>query len=360
MRPLALACWAAMAGTAHATLNTRLLRTLPADPPPVPAAVAVLIPARDEADRIGDCLRAVLAQQRVSDLTVLVLDDGSTDGTAAAVRAVAAGDPRLRLLPGAPLPSGWLGKPHACWQLAQASPGAEILIFLDADVRLEPRAVAGSIALLVEGDLDLVSPFPRQVAVGAAERLVQPLLAWSWLTFLPLRLAERSVRPSLTAVIGQLLVVRRTSYDRAGGHRAVRSQVLEDLALARRTPRAAVADGSALASCRMYAGWPEVRAGYRKSLWSAFGSTSGAIAVVAGLGFVYVVPAVAALRGSRLGLAGYLAGVTGRVIAARRTGGRVWPDACWHPVSVACTGWLILSSLWHRRRGRLTWKGRPV
>ncbi len=74
--------------------------------------------------------------------------------------------------------------------------------------------------LLDEAGLDLVSPYPRQEAPGAT-RLVQPLLQWSWLTFLPLRLAERSPRPSLSAANGQLLAVRRDAYDRVGGHAAV-------------------------------------------------------------------------------------------------------------------------------------------
>jgi hypothetical protein len=110
----------------------------------------------------------------------------------------------------------------------------------------------------------------------------------------------------------------------------------------------------------MYSSWPELRDGYGKSLWSAFGSPPGAVAVLAGLGVGYVVPAVAALRGSRLGLAGYLAGVASRVVAARTTGGRAWPDAAAHPVSVLMFGYLTLRSLRERRRGTLRWKDRRI
>jgi Glycosyl transferase family 21 len=202
------------------------------------------------------------------------------------------------------------------------------------------------------------------VAGSAGERLVQPLLQWSWLTFLPLRLAERSPRPSLSAANGQFLAVRRAAYDRAGGHAAVRDAVLDDIALLRAVKRAGgtgcVVDGSALASCRMYDGWAELRDGYAKSLWSAFGSPAGAAAVLGLLGLLYVVPPLAALAGSRVGLGGYLAGVAGRAVAARCTGGRVWPDALAHPVSVGTLGWLTVLSWRRRRAGTLTWKRRTV
>jgi hypothetical protein len=355
----------AVAGTIHAALNARLLRRPVDDPPPLRTPVSVLLPVRDEADRITGCLSALLGQTAGRWMEVLVLDDGSTDGTADLARRCAAGDGRVRVHRGRQPPPGWLGKPHACAQLAAlASPASEILVFLDADVLLAPHAVAAVVDLLDRTGLDLVCPYPRQRALSVPERLVQPLLQWSWLTFLPLRLAERPARPSLTAANGQFLAVRRASYDRAGGHRTIRTEVLDDLALLRAMKRAGsyggVADGTTLASCRMYRGWPELRDGYAKSLWSAFGSPLGAAGVVGLLGVGYVVPAVAGLRGSRLGLLGYGAGVAGRVLAARRTGGRSWPDAAAHPVSVLLLGWLTARSWLLLRHGRLAWKGRPV
>lgn len=364
MRALPALAWLAAAGSAHATLNARLLRRPPQDPPPQDRPVAVLIPARDEATGIVDCVRSVLAQRRVTDLRVLVLDDGSADDTAALVRALAGTDSRVSLLPGRPLPMGWLGKPHACSQLAAACPDVSRLVFLDADVRLTPLALAAALDHAGALDVDLLCPFPRQEAGSAGERWVQPLLAWSWLTTVPLRWAERSRRPSLAVAAGQFLVVGRAAYERAGGHDGVRGEVIEDLALARAIRRSggrtAVVDGTALASCRMYDGWAQLRAGYTKSLWSAFGSPLGAIAVVAIAGCLYVVPAVAALAGSRAGLAGYLAAVAGRVVTARRMGSPAWPDALLHPVSVSTAGWLTAISLWQRLHGSTTWKGRAV
>jgi hypothetical protein len=353
----------AIAATAHTVYNLHQLRTPPADPPPVAEPVSVLIPVRDEAGRVGSCLAALLAQERVRDLEIIVLDDESADGTAEVVREVTGGDPRVRLLTGPPLAAGWLGKPHACHQLAATAHGS-VLIFVDADVVLAPRAVAATVTLLRWSGLDLICPYPRQLAEGVAPRLVQPLLQWSWLTLLPLGLAERSPRGSLAAANGQLMVVDREAYERAGGHAAVRDAVLEDIALLRAIKRTGgrgvVADGTGVATCRMYTGWADLRDGYTKSLWSAFGSPAGAATVVGLLSALYLVPPLAALLGSRVGLLGYAAGVAGRAVVARRVGGRVWPDSLAHPVSIAVFGWLTAQSWRRRAQGRLSWKGRPI
>jgi hypothetical protein len=354
----------AVLGTAHTVRNLGLWRVPTAPTATVIEPVSVLLPVRDEAERVASCLASVLAQQGLADLEVLVLSDGSTDGTAALARAAAGDDPRVRVIESdGSLPPGWLGKPWACERLARLARGA-VLVFVDADVLLEPAAVAATVALLREADLDLVSPYPRQVCGSTAERLVQPLLQWSFLTTVPLAAAERRPRPSTAVANGQLLAVDAEAYRAAGGHAAVRGEVLDDVALLRAVIRSGgtgtVVDGTHLATCRMYEGWTPLAQGYSKSLWSAFGSPAGAVAVQAGLGLLYVVPAVAALGGSRTGLVGFAAGVTGRALVASRVGGRVWPDSLAHPLSVAVLAGLTARSLHGRRHGTLRWKGRTL
>ncbi len=364
MRWLVLLPWAAL--TAHTAVNAALLRRLPRTATTA-ERVAVLLPVRDEAARVGPCVESLLAQRGAEDLSVYVLDDGSTDGTAEVVRSLA-GD-KVRLLTGAPLAEGWLGKPHACQQLADAAAGADVLSFVDADVVLEPGAIASAVTELRRARVDLLSPYPRITGAG---RLVQPLLQWSWLTFLPLRAMERSARPSLAAAGGQWLVVDAAAYRRAGGHAAVRDEILEDIALARAVKRAggriALAAGAPMATCRMYDSWRELTDGYAKSLWASFGTRSGAGIVVVLLLFLYAGPPLATAAGavsgafawSAIALTAYLLGVAGRIIAARATGGRAWPDAWAHPVSIVLFARLVARSFRLRRRGGLTWRGRPV
>ncbi len=351
--------------TVHTAVNLRRLRVPKNDPAETGERVSLLLPVRDEAHRVTECLESLLEQIRVPDLEILVMDDGSSDGTAEVVRRIAGADPRVRRLTAPELTAGWLGKPHACQALADAATGS-VLIFVDADVRLAPHAVAAAVELLRSSGLQLISPYPRQIALSAAERLVQPLLQWSWLTTLPLGLAERSARPSLSAANGQFLVVDAQTYRRSGGHAAaqVRTAVLDDVALLRSVKaaggRGGVVDGTTLATCRMYENWSQLREGYTKSLWSAFGSPAGATAAVAGFGLIYLVPPVAALGGSLTGLGGYLAAVAGRYAVAERTGGRSLPDSLAHPASIAVFGWLTARSVAARRRGELVWRGRTL
>jgi hypothetical protein len=352
-----------VAGALHAAVNMALLRRPPADPPPVRRPVTVVLPVRNEVAHVGECLAALRDQRGVEQLRVVVVDDGSTDGTADVVRAIH--DHRVRLVTADPPPPGWLGKPHAC-RTGAATPRSddEVLVFVDADVRLFPDAIAAAVAVLDRHGLDLVSPWPRPLAESAAERLVQPLAPWLWATTLPLRLAERSPRPSLAAANGQFLVLTRRGYEQAGGHAAVRGEVLEDVALLRAVKRAGgrgvPVDGSRLAACRMYDGWPALRDGYAKSLWAAVGSPAASVAAAALLTAVWVLPPATALRGSRAGLLGYAAGVAGRAVVAARTGGRIWPDALAHPVSVLALDVLMARSVRGHRQGTLAWRGRAV
>ena len=241
--------------------------------PPAPAQsqqpeqVSVLIPARDEEANIGAALACVLASRGVT-LEIVVLDDGSTDLTAGIVREIASRDPRVRLVDGLGLPPGWNGKQHACWTLAQKS-SLGLLVFLDADVRVEPDLLARMAAFRRQTRTALVSGFPRLITVTWLEQLLLPLIHFVLLGFLPMGAMRRGTGPSASAGCGQFMLVEREAYFASGGHSAIRETMHDGLLLPRTLRRAGyrtdIADLTALASVRMYDSAAKVWQGLAKN-----------------------------------------------------------------------------------------------
>ena len=246
-----------------ALFNLRLFRP-PAELPPPGTSISILIPARNEEDNIGACVRAALASRDVS-VEVIVLDDHSDDRTAAIVDDLARVDPRLRLERAPPLPAGWCGKQHACHVLAQRS-RCPVLLFVDADVHLAPAAAAVAAGFLLSRDIGLASGFPRQRAESAAERLMIPLIHLLLLGYLPMALMRQRPDVGLGAGCGQLIIVCKDAYTRAGGHAAIRTSRHDGLMLPRAFRKANMMtdlfDATELAACRMYHGG--------RALWSGF------------------------------------------------------------------------------------------
>ena len=245
----------------------------PAPPPPSSPTLSILIPARNEAAVIFQTITAVLSQT-VTHWELLVLDDGSTDGTAELVRQASQGDPRVRVLTGSPLPQGWLGKNWACHQLSQAATG-DLLLFLDADVQLAPTAVAALLTLQTQTRADLLTIWPSQITPTWAERLVVPLISFVIFSYLPILPVHYTNSVSFAAANGQCLLFRRLAYTKIGGHTAVRDQIIEDVMLAKAIKRAnlrlRMADGHQLVACRMYTNWPTVRDGLAKNIIAGHG-----------------------------------------------------------------------------------------
>ena len=352
----------------HTWWNLRQLRTPDPGAPQVDDVVTVLVPARNEAEHVHETVTSLLEQDGIPNLEVVVLDDASTDATAAELDRIQ--DSRLRVIHGddAPLPAGWLGKPWACQRLSEHANGS-VIVFADADVHFERWALRAAINELRESGLALIAPYPSQQAVTWFERLVQPLVTWSWVATMPLRWAETSLRPSLSAANGQFLIFDATAYRAIGGHQAVAGDVIEDVALMRALKRSgfhtATVDGSHLAHCRMYDGTNAVIDGYAKSLWAAFNGPLGSIGANALLVWSGVVPFAACVfapdrRTKMIGAAGYAAIVASRASVAMRTGERVVPDALGQPVSIAAFTMLNVISWWRHLRGTNTWKGRSV
>ena len=218
------------------------------------APVAVLIPARDEEQNIRGCLESVLASREV-ELEVFVLDDDSADRTVNIVLDVAGRDSRVKLLQSSRLPSGWTGKNYACWQLANATQ-APVLLFLDADVRVKPWAIARSVAALGKKKVALLSGFPRPMATGALGRVLLAMRQYLLLSFLPFGRMQKTTKTAYAAGSGQFMLVEREEYFASGGHEAIRQTRHDGLMLPRLFRehgfRTDIVDLSTLAEAEMF------------------------------------------------------------------------------------------------------------
>lgn len=337
--------------------------------------VCVVVPARDESANIADCVNA-LAIQRAVDLDIVVVDDDSSDDTAAIVARLAREVPFLALLHAPELPSGWMGKPHACSIGASAAPAdCRWLCFIDADVTVvHPSALATAVGAAQRGGIDLLSLTPRQELKSFAERLMMPcglyLLAFSQ------DLSEAQAAGSGQVVAtGQFMLFRREAYAAAGGHAAVRGEVCEDVALAHRLKqkggRVLLQDGSKLLSTRMYTGWATLWPGIAKNLSEMLGgglrtATVALIALAMAWGAV-VLPAVAftgCVGGSTAACVALLPAGTGSAAAfALHIAGAIhFGIPFWYgflfPLGYSAGAAIGFDSLRWRLIRRIRWKGR--
>ena len=233
-------------------------------------SVSVIVPARNEAETVGACL-ALLMDSTYPRLEVILVDDQSDDGTAEVARALAErSGGELRVLEGAPVPDGWLGKPWACWQGYLASHG-ELLLFTDADTRHDSGLLARAVAALETERADLVSVLPRLLMRTFWERVIMPqVMVLLWLRYRDLGRIARARRPRDAVANGQYMLFRREAYEAIGGHEAVRGEVVEDLALAQRLVAAGrtvfLARAEELMETRMYRNLAEIVEGWSKNL----------------------------------------------------------------------------------------------
>ncbi|HEX8295204.1 MAG TPA: glycosyltransferase [Chthoniobacteraceae bacterium] len=285
---LALLGWALVT----VLLNLACFDGLTPAPPPASGAprVSILVPARNEELSITACVKSLLAQD-YPDFELIVLDDQSSDATPSLLDELGLrpNDPRRRVIRGAPLPAGWVGKNWACDQLARAATG-EFLFFTDADTTHAPGTVSAAVAYAEQKRASLVSAWPRLVTISWGEKLVIPMILVLGMTLYPhwfllwlqdrpalaTRLPRRLTR-TLGAANGQFMFWRRSAYDALGGHGAVQDHLVEDVTLGRLVAsrmgegfRLFNCDALRFSTCRMYRSLGEVWAGFTKNLRPAF------------------------------------------------------------------------------------------
>lgn len=338
-------------------------RRAPALPPPDPApsATTALLPVRDEEENVAPCLAALLASTALPD--ILVIDDASTDRTAERVAAIAAHQPRVRLLAAGALPAGWRGKVNAL-RTGAAEAITPWLLCLDADSRHPPDLLARAHAAARDFRLDAISLAGRQRADGLGENLLIPVV----FALLDLLLGDwRAAADGTGAAVatGQFLLVRRAAFEAAGGFAAIRNETLDDVALVQLLRRSGFRTGFLRApelQIRMYEGTRAAFLGWRRNLGGFLGTRTGLVAATLAL---LVVPAVTlggALAWGHWPEAAILwaAGV-GSSLLVRRGGDSTLAYAFLYPFDALFLALTLALGVRDRRRGTLTsWKGRTI
>ena len=280
--------------TSRGWLRVPRVAALPAAPP-----LSIIVPARNEERAIERCIRSLVAQS-LEDLEVIVVDDGSEDGTRAILALLAAENPMLRVIDGALLPEGWVGKPWALAQGASAAHGAWLL-FTDADSEHAPEASASTLAFALERNVDAITLATYQELETWAERAVLPAILGTILLASGSMYAINDPYDFEHALAnGQYILISRTAYDALGGHAALRGEIVDDVALAFRIKRDGrfrllLAGGEHLVRVRMYTSLRELWDGFTKNVYAgAHGDLLKLFGSAAFLALLSVIPAALA------------------------------------------------------------------
>ncbi|MFC2145687.1 glycosyltransferase, partial [Actinomycetota bacterium] len=241
----------------------------------------------------GRCLRS-LSKQDYHNIEILVLDDDSNDGTAWIVRKLSEKDKRIRLIRGRSLGRGWKGKSYACHQLSGEAAG-EYYVFTDADTLHFPNSISSSLGALISRKLDVLSVFPKQIMVSLHERMAVIFINLAVLALMPLYLIRRTRSPKISIANGQFILFKRSVYRSIGGHRSIKDDIVEDVALSKQVKKCGyrfmVFDGRSAIYCRMYDGFKDVVRGFSKFIFAAMNySVIKLIVVISLIMLLFLVP----------------------------------------------------------------------
>lgn len=331
--------------------------------------ISVVIPARNEVDNIGRCLDGVLAQD-APDVQVVVIDDGSDDGTGEVLARYA---DRVEVLSGgdAPLPQGWLGKPWACHRASQQATGGW-LVFIDADVELSPRALSVLVGYAQRNELGMLSGLGQQECRTFWEKVLQPAVGGLILAGNDLdKQNDPEVQTERPLANGQFLCFAREAYETVGGHTAVKDDVLDDVGLAIAAKNAGIAYHLVfcreLFSVRMYDSLSAIWEGWTKNLFAGmdhrWGVLVGAVTfvVVSNLS-PYLIVFAGFFAGLETLLWGLAAVVVIQLVRAWLDGlfGQDWRYSAFHALGSAMLCLLLVHSGIKSKLGTRSWKGRTI
>jgi len=331
--------------------------------------VSVLIPARNEEDIIEQCIRSI-CNQSYSQYEVIVLNDHSTDKTGEILHRLSLEFPQLSIIDGGVLPSHWIGKPHACHQLAMKAKG-EYVLFTDADTFHDRSSIESLMKFAVTHNIDMLSAVPKQELKLFWEHVAVPFIHTLYLTYLPHDLILKNPNPQFAAANGQALLFKRESYQLIGGHTSVANSIAEDIDLAIRIKsfgmRLCHASASEIISCRMYRSSRDVFTGFSKNAFATMHfDMHKLLFFVSHLFITYVFPFIGLCIGLLLnnpliilfnGLSIILS-MSLRFIIAMYFGYPLWHSFLHALTASTFIVFAINSALWSKKKNGTEWKGR--
>lgn len=323
--------------------------------------VSILIPARDEEDNILKLLNS-LQNQDYRNIEVIVLDDQSTDNTYKLCEEFSENNSRFKVLKGADLEEGWIGKNFACFQLAHAAKG-KYLLFLDADEEVKDGLINNSVHRIKQGKLALLSLFTNQRMVSWGEKVVVPLMHFFLLNSIPLRLVRLSDNTAFSAASGQFMLFDAAVYSAYQWHAQVKDKIVEDIEIMklvkayRYSGEALLANG--FIKCRMYKSFTEAVNGFSKNLLAGFGNNIAGLICYLLLVIVGPIFIAVYLNYSLLFFAITLI-VLSRVMISFASGQNVLLNIILHPLQMLAFTLISIISIQKHLTKKISWKGRTI
>ena len=328
---------------------------------PLRDKISVLIPVRNEEKNL-EVLLNDLSTFRHTELEILLYNDESTDSSVGIIKSYMKRDQRIRLSEGILLPDGWLGKNHACQQLAMKATG-DYFLFLDADVRVKEGLVEKAVSYLKQKKLHLLSIFPKQIMVTRGEKISVPLMNWILLSLLPLFLIRISRNKSLAAANGQFMLFRKDTYLSIMPHQLFKCNAVEDIAILRHFKKLRLRSdtllGNELIKCRMYHNLNEARQGFAKNLIHFFGNKR-ILAVFFGLITSFGLILVCLINGLTYGGMYLLMIIMTRILVAAASGQNILMNLIFIIPQQIIFMDILINSLIRQKKGSLIWKERTI
>jgi chlorobactene glucosyltransferase len=244
--------------------------------------VSVLIPVRNEEHNIERIVTS-LVKQTYPNYEIIILNDNSTDNTISILEKLKHRYPIIKIISGKPLENEWTGKCFACWQLYEASKG-EYLLFTDADTYHTKDSIKNAVNIALHTNADLLTVFPKMEMKSFSEKLIMPMLWFTIFMLLPFYFIDKKGFTKFSVGVGPFMLFKRIAYEKIGGHKSVKSALVEDVWLARKIKEnnlnLVVKNGYNLLSVRMYRNFKEIWNGFSKNIFAGFNFSSLALFLI--------------------------------------------------------------------------------